>query len=75
LYKDGIIFYGLGNLFFDQDIWIGTRQGMILTHYFINGVHVQTKITATMYDSDLQVRVATEDEADQLFELLKEARE
>ena len=30
LYGDGVIFYGLGNLYFDQTPWIGTRQGMIL---------------------------------------------
>ena len=75
LYGNGVIYYGLGNLFFDQDEWIGTRQGMILTHYFINGVHVQTKITPTMYDSSLQTRIATDSEATELLELLKEARE
>ena len=75
LYGNGVIYYGLGNLFFDQDEWIGTRQGMILTHYFINGVHVQTKITPTMYDNSLQTRIATDSEATELLELLKEARE
>ncbi len=74
LYKEGIIFYGLGNLFFDQTPWIGTRQGIILTHYFVSGKYIQTKITPTMYDDDMQTRVATEEEGDQLLELLKEAR-
>ena len=75
LYEDGIIFYGLGNLYFDQTPWIGTRQGMILTHYFIDGVHVQTKITPTIYDDDMQTRLATEEEGDLLLELLLKARE
>ena len=74
LYGDGVIFYGLGNLFFDQSMWIGTRQGMILTHYFKDGQLIQTKITPTIYDSSLQVEVADSDDADLLLELLKTAR-
>jgi poly-gamma-glutamate synthesis protein (capsule biosynthesis protein) len=74
LYDDGIIFYGLGNLFFDQSMWIGTRQGMILTHYFKNGELIQTKITPTIYDSSLQVEIANDSDADLLLELLKTAR-
>jgi len=74
LYEEGIIFYGLGNLFFDQTPWIGTRQGIVLTHYFYNGSHIQTKITPTIYDNDMQTRLATEEEGDLLLELLKEAR-
>mgnify|MGYP001028236169 CR=1 FL=1 len=75
LYEDGVIFYGLGNLFFDQTPWIGTRQGMILTHYFKDGELIQTRITPTMYDSELQVEVANEDDAILLLELLETARE
>jgi poly-gamma-glutamate capsule biosynthesis protein CapA/YwtB (metallophosphatase superfamily) len=74
LYEDGIIFYGLGNLFFDQSMWIGTRQGMILTHYFNEGELIQTKITPTIYDSSLQVEVASENDAELLLELLDNAR-
>lgn len=74
LYGEGVIFYGLGNLFFDQSMWIGTRQGMILTHYFREGELIQTKITPTIYDSSLQVEVATEDDAELLLDLLDTAR-
>jgi poly-gamma-glutamate capsule biosynthesis protein CapA/YwtB (metallophosphatase superfamily) len=74
LYGDGVIFYGLGNLFFDQSMWIGTRQGMILTHYFIDGQLIQTKITPTIYDSSLQVEPASKEEAKLLLELLSTAR-
>lgn len=74
LYNDGVIFYGLGNLFFDQSMWIGTRQGIILTHYFIGGQLIQTKITPTMYDSSLQVEVANQEEGRLLLDLLKTAR-
>ena len=74
LYGDGVIFYGLGNLYFDQTPWIGTRQGMVLTHYFYNGEHIQTKITPTIYENDMQTRIATEEEGDLLLELLRDAR-
>jgi poly-gamma-glutamate capsule biosynthesis protein CapA/YwtB (metallophosphatase superfamily) len=74
LYENGVIFYGLGNLFFDQTPWIGTRQGIILTHYFNNGQLIQTKVTPTMYDADLQVEIANEKDSTQLLELLKTAR-
>ena len=52
LYGDGIIFYGTGNLFFDQHMWIGTRQGMILSHYMYSGKHIQSKITPIYTDRD-----------------------
>ena len=34
LYGDGVIYYGLGNLFFDQCWWPGTTRSLILSHYF-----------------------------------------
>ena len=73
-YGDGIIFYGLGNLFFDQKRWIGTRQGLILSHYFYDGKYIQTRMTPIYMDADLQPDFATEEQGDLLFELLKEAR-
>jgi len=75
LYGDGVIFYGLGNLFFDQSIWIGTRQGIILSHYFYNGKHIQTRLNPTYMERDLIPRLATEEEGDLLLRLLKEARD
>ncbi len=75
LYGDGVIFYGLGNLYFDQDIWIGTRQGLVLTHYFDNGKYINTKITPIYMDSSLQPDFATQAQGDQLLKLLKNARE
>ena len=62
-----LFFTVLGNLYFDQDPWIGTRQGIILSHYFYNGEYIQTRMTATYMDSDLQNDFATEDQADLLF--------
>lgn len=75
LYGDGVIFYGLGNLYFDQDNWIGTRQGLILSNYFYDGKYISTKIIPIYMDSSLQPDLATEEQGDLLMELLKDARE
>lgn len=76
LYGDGVIFYGLGNLFFDQNIWIGTRQGLILSHYVYEGKLIQSRITPIyMGKDDLMPRLATQEQGDLLLELLKDARD
>ncbi|MBQ9016996.1 CapA family protein [Candidatus Saccharibacteria bacterium] len=54
LYRDKPIYYGLGNLFFDQTYWPGTERSLILTHYFWNGRLLQTVVTPTIYDEALQ---------------------
>ena len=43
LYQNKPIYYGLGNLFFDQIYWPGTRRSLILTHFFYHGKLLQTK--------------------------------
>lgn len=76
LYNDSVIFYGTGNLFFDQNLWIGTRQGMILSHYIYEGRLVQSRITPIyMGKDDLMPRLATQEQGDLLMRLLKEARD
>ena len=57
LYGDGVIYYGLGNLFFDQIWWPGTTRSLILGNYFYQGKLLQTKITPTVYDSSMQTRI------------------
>lgn len=74
LYKDKPIYYGLGNLYFDQYRWPGTERGLVLTHYLRGGKLLQTKITPTVYDSAMQTRVMTSDETQYLFERLNAAR-
>ena len=74
-YNGGMIFYGLGNLFFDQIEWIGTRQGLVLSHYLYDGKYIQTRITPTYMDKNFQVRLASEDEEQMLMTSLKEARQ
>ncbi len=57
LYKNGAIYYGLGNLFFDQSWWPGTTRSLVLGHYFYNGKLLQTKITPTVYDENYQPEI------------------
>jgi poly-gamma-glutamate synthesis protein (capsule biosynthesis protein) len=74
LYGEGIIFYGLGNLYFDQINWIGTRQGLVLSHYFYDGQYIQTKMTPILMNNDFVPEIANEEESKLLMELLKDAR-
>ena len=61
LYGDGVIYYGLGNLFFDQVWWPGTTRSLILSHYFYNGKLLQTKLVGTVYDKNMQTRLLDAD--------------
>jgi len=74
LYNDAAIYYGLGNLYFDQTSWPGTERGIVLTHYFMDGALLQTKLTPTVFDRDLQTRVSTAEEAEFLLARLQAAR-
>ncbi len=68
------IYYGLGNLYFEQTSWPGTERGIILSHYFKDGKLLQTKLTPTVYDKALQTRIMTDEEADYLLTRLHDAR-
>lgn len=57
LYNNGAIYYGLGNLFFDQIWWPGTTRSLILSHYFYNGKLLQTKVVPTVYDETMQTKL------------------
>lgn len=73
-YNGKPIYYGLGNLFFDQTQWPGTERGIILTHYYHKGKLLQTKLTPTVYDKNFQVRIMDEEEANYQLERLHVAR-
>ena len=60
LYGDGVIYYGLGNLFFDQTDWPGTTRSLVLAHYFYNGKLLQTKLVGTVYGQNMQTRLLDE---------------
>ncbi len=74
LYGDGAIYYGLGNLFFDQSWWPGTTRSLILAHYFYKGKLLQTKIVPTVYDDSLQTRLLDEENAKWILRRLIEAK-
>ena len=74
LYKGNHIYYGLGNLFFDQRLWPSTRQGLSLMHYFSKGEHIQTRIYTTLIDDKMQPFLTDGDERLQLLNSLNAAR-
>lgn len=74
LYKGKPIYYGLGNLYFEQTQWPGTERGIVLTHYFAGGKLLQTKLSPTVYHKELQTRLMDGDEAATLLDRLKTAR-
>jgi len=74
VYGNGLIFYGLGNLYFDQDEWIGTRQGLVLSLYVEDSKLIQVKITPILVDSTLVPHIAEEADSKLLLNLLKNAR-
>lgn len=63
LYGDGAIYYGLGNLFFDQIWWPGTTRSLVLGHYFYNGKLLQTRVIPTQYDGSMQTALMDADAA------------
>ena len=73
-YRDGEIYYGLGNLLFDQSWWPGTTRSLGLIHYFWNGKLVQTRRFGTVYDDALQTRLMNEEEEINFIGRLNNAR-
>ena len=61
LYGDGVIYYGLGNLFFDQVWWPGTTRSLVLVHYFYKDKLIQTEIVPTVYGDDMQTKIMDEE--------------
>lgn len=74
VYNGKPIYYGLGNLYFDQTQWPGTERGIILTHYFSGGKLLQTKLSPTRYDKALQTALMPNQEAESFLARLQAAR-
>lgn len=74
LYADGAIYYGLGNLFFDQCWWPGTTRSLILAHYFYNGKLLQTKLVPTQYDQNFQTALMNKEDAAWFLQRLASVR-
>ena len=73
-YNGGEIYYGLGNIFFDQIWWPGTTRSLGLTHYFWNGKLLQTRRFGTIYDASYQTRIMNTEEIEWLISRLNQAR-
>jgi len=56
-YDKGAIFYGLGNLFFDQMHNDEVRQGIITKHVFYEGRYINTVLITTMLEDYSQPRL------------------
>jgi len=74
IYNGKPIYYGLGNMYFDQTQWPGTERGIILSHYFVKGNLLQTKLSPTIYDDALQTELASDAQAEYLLNRLNNAR-
>ena len=74
IYKGKTIYYGLGNLFFDQVEWPGTERGIILTHYLYKGRLLQTRLSPTVYDTSLQTHLMSDADATALLQRLVTSR-
>jgi len=64
---NGLILYGLGNLFFDQMNWWETRQGLIARHTVYDGRHISTELLVTVLEDWAQPRWATPEEREMIL--------
>lgn len=63
-YEGRPIFYGLGNLFFDQTWSAATRQGLIVRHWIHGGRLIASQLIPTILEENYQPRLATAGERD-----------
>ncbi|MCL5071417.1 MAG: CapA family protein [Actinobacteria bacterium] len=61
-YNNAAVFYGLGNLFFDQMYNDEVRQGIITKHIFYEGKYINTVLITTMLEDYCQPRLTEENE-------------
>ncbi len=74
LYGNGVIYYGLGNLFFDQTKWPGTTRSLVLVHHIYKDKLLQTEIIPTVYDETLQTAKMDEETKRWYLERLQSVR-
>ncbi|MDD3520885.1 MAG: CapA family protein [Actinomycetota bacterium] len=70
LSREGLICYGLGNLFFDQMQSLGTRQGFIAKHIFYDNKHISTQIIPTLIEDYCQPRLMEDDEREDFLNII-----
>jgi len=64
---NGVLLFGLGNLFFDQMNSWETRQGLIARHAIYDGRHISTELLVTILEDWAQPRWATSEERRELL--------
>lgn len=74
LYNGKPIFYGLGNLFFDQTFWADTHRSLMLTSYFVNNKLINIRISGTNTDDDYVTDLMPEVDLENFLERLSKAR-
>lgn len=74
LYGNGVIYYGLGNLFFDQIWWPGTTRSLMLAHYFWDGELIQTRLVGTVYDQSMRTMLMNDPTLEWFITRLNNAR-
>ena len=62
IYKDKMVFYGIGNFMFDQIHRIGVRQAFFLQCYFYRGKIVQYQPVFTFMGDDRIPQIATDEQ-------------
>lgn len=69
-YGNGVIFYGLGNLLFDQMWSQTTREGVMVRHYFYDGRHVGFDLIPTIIYEGAQPRPVSGSDAERIINYL-----
>ncbi len=72
-FSDGLIHYGLGNLFFDQMQELPLRQEFLDRHTFYDGRHISTELLTAMLEDFAQPRPMTDEERQALLGEIFEA--
>lgn len=67
------IFYGLGNLFFDQTWSAATCQGLVVRHVIYDGRLIASQVIPTVMGDDCQPRLAEGEERMAILEMVFEA--
>ena len=73
-YKDALIHYGLGNLFFDQyHMGLPTGQGFIDRHIFYDGCYISTELDGIRFIDFARPRPMTPEEREELLKSVFDA--
>jgi poly-gamma-glutamate synthesis protein (capsule biosynthesis protein) len=71
---NGVILYGLGNLYFDQTWSWPTRTGLVVWHTVYEGRLLNTHLSVTVIDPNFQIRWATPEERREVLQSIYSAR-